>query len=92
VGAKLPFSDLIAYAKHHNLPQEVIDVLQDLEDKAACLCLTGTEYGASAFTDAVKARKEPPPDDSFSVWCHHRDEREARKFIRDALKTTLPPM
>ena len=24
--------------------------------------------------------------------CHHRDEREARKFIRGALKTTLRPM
>ncbi len=36
--------------------------------------------------------EEPPPEDSFCMWCHHRDEREARKFIRDALKTTLPPM
>jgi Protein of unknown function (DUF2795) len=57
VGAKLPFGDLIAYAKHHNLPQEVIDVLQDLEEKAEWLCLAGTEYGASAFTDALQARE-----------------------------------
>jgi hypothetical protein len=89
---KLPFGDLIAYAKHHNLPQEVIDLLQDMEDKAAWLCLAGTEYGVSAFTDALKARKEQPPEDSFCIWCHHRDEREARKFIRDALKTTPRPM
>jgi hypothetical protein len=32
--------------------------------------------------------KEQPPKDSFCIWCHRRDEREARKFIRNALKTT----
>ena len=83
---------MIAYAKGHNLPQEVIDTLQDFEDQAPWLCLVGTEYAVGAFTDALQARKEPPPEDSFCMWCHHRDEREARKFIRDALKTTLPPM
>ncbi len=83
---------MIAYAKHHNLPQEVIDVLQDLEDKAEWVCQAGTEYGASAFTDALQARKELPSRDSFCIWCHERDEREARKFIRDALKTTLRPI
>jgi hypothetical protein len=56
------------------------------------MCLAGTEYGVSAFTDALQARKEPPPEDSFCIWCHHRDEREARKFIRDALETTPRPM
>ena len=63
-----------------------------MEDQAAWLCLVGTEYGVSAFTDALQARKEQPDEDSFCVWCHDRDEREARKFIRDALKTTLRPM
>jgi hypothetical protein len=44
------------------------------------------------FIDELKAREEQPDEDSFCIWCHHRDEQEARKFIRDALKTTLPPM
>jgi hypothetical protein len=41
---------------------------------------------------SLPAREEEPDEDSFCSWCHHRDEREARKFIRDALKTTPRPM
>lgn len=44
------------------------------------------------FIDELKAREVQPPEDSFCVWCHHCDEREARKFNRGALKTTLRPM
>ena len=48
--------------------------------------------GILASGHLVAARKEQPLEDSFFIWCHHRDEREARKFIRDALKTTPRPM
>ncbi|MFZ3344385.1 hypothetical protein [Mycobacterium sp.] len=44
------------------------------------------------FIDELKARDVQPPEDSFCVWCHHCAEREARKFILGALKTTLRPM
>ena len=47
------------------------------------LCLAGTEIALDAFIEALTARKDQR-DDRFCIWCHHRDEREARKFIRDA--------
>ena len=47
------FSDVLAYARHHNSPQEVIDTLQDFENKAARLCLAGTEIALDAFIEAL---------------------------------------
>ena len=60
------FSDVLAYARHHNSPQEVIDTLQDFENKAAWLCLAGTEIALDAFIEALKAR-EDQRDDRFCI-------------------------
>ena len=51
------------------------------------MCLYAPD-AVQEFIDELKAREEQPDEDSFCIWCHHRDEREARKFIRNALKTT----
>ena len=62
VGAKLPFGDLIAYAKHHKpAAGGHRRSAGHMEDQAAWLCLVGTEYGVSAFTDALQARKNHRP-------------------------------
>jgi hypothetical protein len=82
---------VIDYAKHHGISQRVIDALQEMQNRAAWVVMYAPD-AVQEFIDELKAREEQPDEDSFCIWCHHRDEREARKFIRDALKTTLPPM
>jgi hypothetical protein len=62
-----------------------------MQDRAAWVCLYAPD-AVQEFIDEFKAREVQPPEDSFCIWCHERDEREARKFIRDALKTTPRPM
>ena len=54
--AKLPLGDMTAYAKRRGLPLEVIDGLQDMENKAAWLCL----YGPDAVQNYVDALKTTP--------------------------------
>lgn len=82
---------VIDYAKHHGISQRVIDILQEMQNRAAWVC----EYASDAvqeFIDELKAWEEQPDEDYLCIWCHHRDAREARKFIRGALKTTPRPM
>jgi uroporphyrinogen-III synthase len=62
-----------------------------MQDRAAWVCLYAPD-AVQEFMDEFKAREEQPDEDSLCIWCHHRDEREARKLIRDALKTTPRPM
>jgi hypothetical protein len=71
---------MIDYAKHHGISQRVIDILQLETNRAASVCLYAPN-AVQEFIDELRAREEQPPEDSFCVWCHHRDEREARKFI-----------
>ena len=78
---------IIDYAKHHDMSPRLIDILQRTQDRAAWVCLYAPD-AVQEFIDELKAREEQPDEDSFCIWCHHRDEREARKFIRYALKTT----
>jgi hypothetical protein len=82
---------MIGYANHHGISQRVIDALQEMQNRAACVVMYAPD-AVQEFIDELKAREEEPDEDSFCSWCHHRYEREARKFIRDALKTTPRPM
>jgi hypothetical protein len=82
---------VIDYAKHHGISQRVIDALEEMQNRAAWVC----EYAPEAvqdFIDELAARKEQPPEDSFCLWCHRRDERERTKFIREAMKGPPSPM
>ena len=66
--------------RHHRLRQAprhrpaVIDILQGMQDRAAWVCLYAPD-AVQEFIDELKAREVQPPEDSFCVWCHHRDER-----------------
>ena len=61
VGAKMPFGDVLAYARHHNLPQEVIDASAGHIDEQGRVAVPGRDgvWRSSAFTDALQAREEP---------------------------------
>jgi hypothetical protein len=74
------FSAVLDYARHHNLPQEVIDTLQDFENKAAWLCLAGTEIALDAFIEGIETRQEDG-EHRFCLWCNEHDEREQREFF-----------
>ena len=73
------------------MSQRLIATLQGMQDRAAWVCSVRPD-AVQEFIDELKAREVATARDSFCIWCHHRDEREARKFIRGALKTTLRPM
>jgi hypothetical protein len=74
---------MIDYAKHHGISERTIDVLQGMQDRAAWVALYAPD-AVQGFIDELAAREEQPDEDSFCIWCHHRDEREARKLVRDA--------
>lgn len=66
---------MIDYPKHHDISQRVIDTLQGMQNRAAWVCLYAPD-AVQEFIDELAAREEQPPEDSFCIWCHHRDERE----------------
>jgi hypothetical protein len=76
----LPFGEMLDYARHHNFPQEVIDTLEDFNNKVAWLVIQGTEVAEEAFIESIKARAEG--DDRFCLWCNQREERKTREFFR----------
>jgi hypothetical protein len=50
-----------------------------MQDRAAWVCLYAPD-AVQEFIDELAAREEQPDEDSFCIWCHHRDEREACEF------------
>jgi hypothetical protein len=88
-GTDFPFGELLDYAKHHNLPQEVIDTLEDFHNNAAWMVLRGADIAIHGFSEAITARAEG--DDRFCLWCNQRDARERRALSNEGKELGWAP-
>jgi hypothetical protein len=48
-----PFGELLDYAKHHNLPHEVIDTLEDFHNKVTWMALQGAGIAIEGLSEAI---------------------------------------